>query len=183
VWKQAFNSRLPTFSRDTYDIQGHSGLVVHTRLRYIYGMPSELYPTEISEKGRLDYLFDVFAIANEYQVPSLGNAVIEQVAQLMESYAIYQAATAHENSFFARLSVQSGRKKFGAVMSRTVDFYIKNDGADKSLMNGVLDTCFASVKNLKWLEQHVHISSLIAKYDPFAGRLLQLYLPDLQFPK
>jgi hypothetical protein len=63
VWNQAFNSKLPIATQDSYDIQGHSDLVVHAMLRHVYGMPFDGNPPEISEEGRLDYLFDVFAIA------------------------------------------------------------------------------------------------------------------------
>jgi hypothetical protein len=88
VWKQAFNSKLPISTQATYDIQGHSDLVVHTMLRHVYGIPLDRNPPQTNDQIRLDYLFDVFAIANEYQIPSLGEAVTERVVQLMKRCTI-----------------------------------------------------------------------------------------------
>lgn len=180
VWHQAFNSKLPVSIRNEYHIQGHSDLVVYAMLQYIYGKPLDANPPEISESGRLDYLFDVFAIANEYQIPSLGEAVTERVIQLMKRYPIER----RQPTFFnvsSDTEIAKGKKMFGAIMSRTADFYINNDVADKSLMNGVLNTCFSLVQNMKWLEENLDIVTLVGKHDPFCGRLLQLYLPKLQF--
>lgn len=180
LWNQAFRSKLPISTNNEYHIQGHSDLVVHTMLQYIYGKPLDARPPEVPENGRLDYLFDVFGIANEYQIPSLGAAVTERVIQLMKMYPIEKKP----NTFFIVYSdaeVAEGKKMFRAIMSKTADFYINNNVADKSLMDGVLDACFTLVKNIKWLEENIDLVPLIGKHDPFSGRLLQLYLPMVQF--
>jgi len=89
-----------------------------------------------------------------------------------------------QNTFYNVISdteIAEGKKMFGTIMSKTADLYINNNVADKSLMNGVLSTCFELVRNLKWLEENLDIISLIGQHDPFCGRLLQLYLPMLKF--
>lgn len=137
VWNQAFNSKLPVSTNAEYHIQGHSDLVVYTMLQYIYGKPLDARPPEVTENGRLDYLLDVFGIANEYQIPSLGEAATERVVQLMKMYPIEKKP----NTFFRVYSdaeVAEGKKMFGAVMSKTADLYINNNIAHKSLMNGVI---------------------------------------------
>lgn len=148
-------------------------------LQHIYGKPLDAASSGVSEEGWLDHLFDVYDIANEYQIPSLGEAITERVVQLMQTCPIDSRHntffTAYDNNDIAR-----GRKMFSTIMSRTADLYINNNVADKTLMNGVLNTCFAMVRNLPWLEQNLDISSLIGQHDPFCGRLLQLYLPTLQ---
>jgi len=180
VWNQAFNSKLPISTKAEYIIQGHSDLVVNTMLQYIYGKPLDASPPDSPENGRLDYLFDVFGIANEYQIPSLGEAVTERVVQLMKRHPIER----RQDTFYNVISdteIAEGKKMFGTVMSKTADLYINNNVADKSLMNGVLSTCFELVRNLKCLEENLDIISLIGQHDPFCGRLLQLYLPMLKF--
>jgi hypothetical protein len=65
VWKQAFNSKLPISTSSTYNIQGHPDFVIYTMLRHVYGMPLVVKRFGVSEKAQIDYLFDVFAIAND----------------------------------------------------------------------------------------------------------------------
>jgi hypothetical protein len=182
VWKQAFNSKLPISTQDTYNIQGHSNLVTYTMIRYIYGIPLDPEPSSMSEAAQLDYLLEVFAIANEYHIPSLGQAITERAIQLMKS-CVLDPETIRTSCYYPDLRAEADRKTFGAILSRTADLYINNNVADKSLLNGVLDTCFARCTDLKWMEEHLQISALIGKYDPFAGRLLQLYLPGLRFSR
>jgi hypothetical protein len=83
VWNQAFNSKLPISTKDRYYIEGYSNPVVYAMLRHVYGMPVDAQPSGITEAAQLDYLFDVFAIANEYQIPSVGEALTERVVQVM----------------------------------------------------------------------------------------------------
>jgi hypothetical protein len=180
VWNQAFKSKLPIATQATYDIQGHPDLVIYAMLRHVYETPLEAKPSEISEEGRLDYLFDVFAIANEYQLPSLGEAVTERVVQLMKTYRIEPGRT-QTAATYARdaAQVREGKKKLGAVFSRTAELYINNNVLDQSLMHGVQRTCYELRHSLKWMEEHLHIFSLIGKHDPFSALLFRTYLPSM----
>jgi hypothetical protein len=182
VWNQAFKSKLPISTQANYDIQGHSDLVVSTMLRHVYGMPLDVKTLELSEDDQVDYLFDVFAIANEYQIPSLGEAVTEHVIWLMKTYSL-EPRWNYTRKVVDYTANAGNIKKFGVAVSRIAELYINNDIADKSLMNGVLDHCFTRCDDMKWMEEHLHISSLIGAHDPFAGRLLQLYLPKLHYSK
>jgi hypothetical protein len=175
VWKQAFNSKLPISTQSTYDIEGHSDRVVYAMLRHVYGVILDPELHSMPDNDRIAYLFDVFAIANEYQIPSLGEAVTEQVVQLMRTYPI-EAVRVGSSGYLDCAAHAQTREKFGSVVARTAELYINNNVADKSLMNGVLNRCFAQCSDIKWLEEHLHISSLIEKHDPFGGRLLRLYL-------
>jgi hypothetical protein len=179
VWNQAFNSKLPISASDKYHIEGHSNVVIHAMLRHVYGMPLDAKPIDIPKEGRIDYLFDVFDIANEYQIPSLGEAVTERVVQLMDASRI-KPARINGSVAGNYTGVDEGKRKFCAVISRTAELYMGNNVADKSLMNGVLDACFDRVKEIVWLEDELKLSSLIEKHDPFCGRLLKLFLPNLQ---
>ncbi|KAI5273683.1 hypothetical protein E4T47_02995 [Aureobasidium subglaciale] len=79
VFHTAINSMLPIATQDTYDIPGYCGLIVDTMIRHIYGMALDFKPAGIPPNDRLKYLFDIFHIANEYQMPSLGQAVTQTV--------------------------------------------------------------------------------------------------------
>lgn len=57
-------------------------------LKHIYGSPLEAPPDMISVEDQIDYLFNVFAIANEYEVPSLGEATTQRIFQIMKSCCI-----------------------------------------------------------------------------------------------
>ncbi|KAI4854573.1 hypothetical protein E4T44_00081 [Aureobasidium sp. EXF-8845] len=172
VWKQAFNSKLPISTQSTYDIEGYSDRVVYAMLRHIYAMSLEANSSVVPKEGQLDYLFDVFIAANEYQIPSLGEAVTQRVVQLMKTYTIEKYWT-HRGSY--TIETAEGRKSNGAVISKTVELYANNIMADRSLMNGVLDACLARFEDIAGLEEYLHISSLIGKHDPFSGRLLELH--------
>jgi len=178
VWEQAFNSKLPVSTKDTYDIEGHSDAVVHAMLRHVYGLPLDAALPEFSEDDQIDYLFAVFDIANEYQIPSLGEAATERVVQLMRACRLKPARIVGSNAG-NYTGVEDGKRKFCAVISRTAELYMGNNVADKSMMHGVLNACFARVKEIQWLEENLQLSALIGKHDPFSGRLLELYLPKL----
>jgi hypothetical protein len=174
VWNRAFQSKFPISMEDKYDIQGHSDVVVHAVICFIYGMALWAKPHEITESGQLDYLFAVFDFANQFEIRSLGQAVTQRVVQLMKTYQIKPGyiGVSHLRDY---TGVDEGRKKFGVVISRTAELYINNDVADKSLMTGVIDACLAYCDNIKWMEDNLKLSSLIGKHDAFSGRLLRVF--------
>jgi hypothetical protein len=141
-------------------------------LRHVYGMSLEVKPSDVPEEDQLDYLFDVFTAANEYQISSLGEAVSERVVQLMKTYSLERTLI---GLGYNTIETIERRKNYGAVISKTVELYVNNNVADKSLMNGVLDACLARLGSITGLEEYLHLSSLIGKHDPFCGRLLELH--------
>jgi hypothetical protein len=165
VWNQAFQSKLPISTQDKYYIQGHSSIAIHSVMRCIYGTALWTRPDGITDKGQLDYLFDVFNLANEYEIRSLGQAVTERVVQLMETYRIRPGYidVSHLRDY---TGVDEGIKEYGVVISKTAELYINNDVGDRSLMNGVLDACFAQCDSIKWMEENLHLSSLVKSWIP-----------------
>jgi hypothetical protein len=182
VWNRAFRSQLPTSTPNEYDIDEHADPIVYAMLRFVYGTPLDANPPEGPIEGRLNYLFGIFMIANEYQIPSLGEAVTERVVQLMQTCVI-EEKTDRLFDFYEGTEFIGGRDKFGAIISRTAGLYINNNVEDKSLMNGVASAFSAHVEDFERLDRNLDIPSLIGKHDPFWGRMLQLYLPKLQYSK
>jgi hypothetical protein len=176
VWNQAFNSKLPISTQATYDIQAHSDLVVHTMLRHVYGMSLDAKPLGIGEEGRVDYFFDVFAIANEYQIPSLGEAVTQRVVEYMKTHRLQEGYIRTGAPVDPTTGLDTGNQKVALVISKTAELYANNNVADKSLMIGVADACFDSSTSLRWMEKNLHMISIVEKHDSFSGRLLRLYL-------
>jgi hypothetical protein len=179
ISKQAFDSKLPVSTQEHCDIQGHSDVVNYAMIRLVYGIPLEEEPPGISEDDRIDYFFDLFAIANEYQIPSLGEAVTEQVVEIMNSYHIQDRSGTTHPVYIER--ILEDRKKFAAVFEKTAELYINHEMADRSLMDGVLKACHKENLYLKRIQDFIDITSLIGKHDPFCARLLRLYIPSMRW--
>ncbi|KAI4724345.1 hypothetical protein E4T49_07927 [Aureobasidium sp. EXF-10728] len=159
VFNTAFNGQFPIATQPEYHIEGHSDVVVYAMLRFIYGSPLDPQPSGVSADERIDYLFGVFAIANEYQIPSLGEAVTHRVVKIMRSCAMH--------------GTQKDKELFGTIVAKAAELYIKNSIADQSLLDGVLNACFRLTPGIQWLEENINISSIIEPLDPFCGRLLR----------
>ncbi|KAI4717439.1 hypothetical protein E4T48_06350 [Aureobasidium sp. EXF-10727] len=159
VFNRAFNGQFPIATQPEYHIEGHSDVVVYAMLRYIYGSPLDPQPSGFPAHEQIDRLFGVFAIANEYQIPSLGEAVTHRVVKIMRSCAMH--------------GTQKDKELFGTIVAKAAELYIKNSIADQSLMDGVLNACFALTPGIQWLEENINISSIIEPLDPFCGRLLR----------
>ncbi|KAG9937371.1 hypothetical protein KCV05_g917, partial [Aureobasidium melanogenum] len=83
VFNTAFNSQFPVALKTEYLIDGHPNAVVHAMLKHIYGSPLEAPPDMVSVEDQIDYLFNIFAIANEYEVPFLGEAATQRIFRIM----------------------------------------------------------------------------------------------------
>ncbi|KAH0374112.1 hypothetical protein KCU65_g322, partial [Aureobasidium melanogenum] len=140
VFHTAFNSQLPTASKNEYKILGYSDAVVYSMVKHISRSPLETpHGGDVEVGDQIDYLFSIFAIANEYEIPSLAEAATQRIFQIMKSCCIDANL-----SFFIEPtnSVLQERKTFGSIVAKTAHLYINHDIADRSLMNGVIEACY-----------------------------------------
>ncbi|KAG9527734.1 hypothetical protein KCU93_g4862, partial [Aureobasidium melanogenum] len=169
VFNTAFNSQFPIALKTEYLIEGHPNAVVYAMLKHIYGAPLQAQPGMASVEDQIDHLFSIFAIANEYEIPSLGEAATQRILQIMKTCCIDPNAT-----FIApKVWVLQERKRFGSIVAKTAQLYINHEIADESLMEGVIEACFELTPGLVWLEDNVDICSLVGRLDAFSGRLLR----------
>lgn len=177
VFHTAFNSQLPIAFQTEYKILGSSDAVVYAMVKYIYGSPLEAPPGMVSVEDQIDYLFNIFAIANEYEIPSLAEAATQGIFQTMKSCCI----DAHSSFVSPREWVLQERERFGSIVAKTAHLYINHDIADQSLMTGVIEACFELTPGLLWLEDNINITSMIEALDPFSGRLLRKAITGMRF--
>lgn len=169
VFNRAFNSLLPVATKTEFQISEHPSAVVYAMVKYIYGSPLEAPPGMVAVEDQIDYLFNIFAIANEYEIPSLGEAATQRIFQIMKMCYI--------DSSSLRLipcdQVLQERKQFGSIVAKTAHLYMNYEIADRCLMDGVIEACFELTPGLVWLEDNIHLSGIIEALDPFSGRLLR----------
>ncbi|KAI5273689.1 hypothetical protein E4T47_02993 [Aureobasidium subglaciale] len=162
VFFTAFTGRVPD---GIYTIEGHSSEVFLAMLRYVYGIlvDSILHDTELADRtsktARVDFLFDLFLIANEYDVPLLSDFVTTTIVSLLHQ--------------LKPLRDEADNESFRAIISKTADFYTNSQIADQALVDAVVEVCADYEPGLCVFEEKIEISAILGRVDVFGGRLLQ----------
>ncbi|THY20432.1 hypothetical protein D6D01_06748 [Aureobasidium pullulans] len=126
----AFESQLSIATSSSHQVSGYSDVVVYAMLRHIYGFPLDEECDEIAGEEQFDYLFEIFLIANEYQIPSLAEAATALIVDPM-----FECKLDLSTGQFRSLWVKDMFKK---IIARTAELYIQHNDADKSLLDKVI---------------------------------------------
>ncbi|KAI5210863.1 hypothetical protein E4T38_01831 [Aureobasidium subglaciale] len=119
------------------------------------------YPDLCNKTARVDFLFDLFLIANEYDVPSLSDFVTTTIVSLLPQ--------------LKPLRDRADIESFRAIISKTADFYTNSQIADQALMDAVVEICAGDEPGLRVLEMRLEISAILGRVDVFGGRLLKTW--------
>ncbi|KAH0167694.1 hypothetical protein KCU67_g3794, partial [Aureobasidium melanogenum] len=131
----AFNSNFSVAEASTYEIDGYEPEIVESMIRYIYKSPPSdkpferpyYKPSNWPSDCTLDWTLQCFAIANEYQVPSLCRAVTE---------CITESCAKHVEKL---KSCNKHDKTFSFILDHISALYRDNVIADRSLIESVAD--------------------------------------------
>ncbi|KAI5244693.1 hypothetical protein E4T43_03683 [Aureobasidium subglaciale] len=159
----SFHWQGPPVKDGIYTIEGHSSEVVLAMLRHIYGIlvDSILHDTELADRtsktARVDFLFDLFLVANEYDVPLLSDFVTTTIVSL-----IYQLKPLRD---------EADIESFRAIISKAADFYTSSQIADQTLMDSVVEVCAGNEPGVRIHEEKIEISAILGRVDVFRGWL------------
>lgn len=128
-------------------------------IRHIYGFPLKDGFGDLSDDQKIDCLLRIYAIGDEYQIPSLRTTATNLVLGML-----------HDNSAYWD---ETQKLKFRMIIGKTAEFYADKKVTDTSLMTWVVHRCLRG-RSLAQLEGDFVISEALAASNPFFATLIHM---------